>query len=54
MSLSTPVVSKSDAQRWREWQDHGVEGDRRRTVAMKWVMVTIAITLGALFARLWR
>ena len=54
MSSSAAGVSKSEAERWTEWQERGVDGDRRRAVAMKWVMVIIAITLGALFARLWR
>jgi hypothetical protein len=53
MSSPVPVPSTSDAQRWREWLERGVEGDRRRAVAMRWVMAFIAITLGALFARLW-
>jgi hypothetical protein len=52
MSSSAPVVSKSDAQRWMEWQNRDLDGNRRRAVAMKWVMAIIAITLGALFARL--
>lgn len=52
MSSSAPVVSKSDAQRWMEWQVRGQDGDRRRAVAVKWVMAIIAITLGALFGRL--
>lgn len=52
MSGSVPVEAKSDAQRWREWQDRGLDADRRRDVAMKWVMAVIAITLGLLFGRL--
>ena len=52
MSGSIPVVSKSEAERWREWQDRGLEDDRRRAVAMKWVMALIAVVLGALFGRL--
>jgi hypothetical protein len=52
MSSSAQVVSKSDAQRWTEWQDRALDGDRRRAVAMKWVMAIITITLGALFGRL--
>lgn len=52
MSSSGPLVSKSDAQRWIEWQDRGLDGDRRRAVTMKWVMALIALTLGALFGRL--
>ena len=52
MSSSAPVVSKTDAQRWSEWQDRGLDMDRRRSVAMKWVMALIAIALGALFGTL--
>jgi hypothetical protein len=52
MSSSAPVVVKSDAQRWSEWQDRGLDADRRRDVAMKWVMAIIAIALGVLFGRL--
>jgi hypothetical protein len=52
MSASAPIVPKSEAQRWREWQDRGLEGDRRRAVAMKWGLAILAITLGALFGRL--
>jgi len=47
MNSSARVVS-DDLQRWREWQDRGLQGDRRRAVAMKWVMALIAIMLGAL------
>jgi hypothetical protein len=49
---SAPVVVKSDAQRWSEWQDRGLDADRRRDVAMKWVMAILAIALGVLFGRL--
>ena len=52
MSSSAPVVSKSDAQRWLEWQERGLDRERRRAVAMKWVMALIAIALGALFGTL--
>jgi|SwirhisoilCB3_FD_contig_31_11712954_length_480_multi_3_in_0_out_0_2 hypothetical protein len=52
MSSSAPVVPQSEAQRWREWQDRGLDADRRRDVAMKWVMAIIAIALGVLFGRL--
>jgi hypothetical protein len=53
MSLPSTAPSPSDAQRWREWQERGRDGDRRRAVAMRWVMAIIAIMLGALFGRLW-
>ena len=49
---SAPVVSKSDEQRWIEWQVRGLESDRRRAVAMTWVMGIIAIALGALLGGL--
>jgi hypothetical protein len=52
MSSPPPVPSTSDALRWREWQERGLQGDRRRAVAMKWVMALIAIMLGALIGRL--
>ena len=52
MSSSVPVASKSDEQRWREWQDRGLEMDRRRNVRMTWVMAVLAIMLGALFGTL--
>jgi hypothetical protein len=52
MSSSAPVAPQSDAQRWRAWQDRGLDADRRRDVAMKWVMAIIAIALGVLFGRL--
>jgi len=52
MSASIAAVVPSDDQRWRDWQKRGVEGDRRRSVAMKWVMGLIAIGLGVLFSRL--
>jgi hypothetical protein len=51
MSASAPV--SSDAQRWMEWQDRGLDGDRRRAVAMRWVLAIIAITLAVLFGRAW-
>jgi len=38
------------AERWREWQARGLEGDRRRGVAMTWVMAAIAIALGVMFS----
>ena len=49
MNSSTSVVPKSDADRWREWQERGLARERRRAVKMKWVMALIAIALGALF-----
>jgi hypothetical protein len=52
MSSSATAPAKSDAQRWTEWQARGVDGDRRRAIAMTWVMAIIAIALGALFGRL--
>ena len=52
MSASIAAVVKSDDQRWRDWQNRGVEGDRRRAVAMKWVMAFLAIGLGVLFSGL--
>ena len=52
MSSSVPVPLKSDAERWTEWLGHGLDVDRRRAVAMRWVMAIIAITLGVLFGRL--
>jgi hypothetical protein len=52
MTSSALNVSTSEAERWMEWQNRGIEGDRRRAVAMKWVMAVIAIALGALFAQL--
>jgi hypothetical protein len=50
MSAPLTTVALSEAERWREWQNRGVEGDRRRGVAMRWVMGVIVIGLGALFA----
>ena len=52
MSASIAAVAQSDDQRWRDWQKRGLEGDRRRSVAMKWVMAVLAIALGVLFSRL--
>jgi hypothetical protein len=52
MSSPAPIVSKSEAQRWSEWQTRGLDNDRRRAVAMKWVMALTAIALGALFGTL--
>jgi hypothetical protein len=52
MSAPAVVVERSESQRWRDWQDRGAAGDRRRVVAMKWVMAVLAIVLGALFGRL--
>jgi hypothetical protein len=49
MSRSAPVASQSDEQRWIEWQSRGLDGDRRRAAAMKWIMAVIAIVLGAWF-----
>ena len=51
MGASAPVVAKSDAQRWMEWQNRGLEGDRRRAVAVKWVLVIVAIVIGTMFWR---
>ena len=52
MSTSIAAVVQSDDQRWREWQKRGLEGDRRRSVAMRWVMAVLAIGLGVLFSGL--
>jgi hypothetical protein len=52
MSAPIQAVAKSDAQRWLEWQNHGLAGDRRRVVAMRWVMAVLAIILGVMFGRL--
>jgi hypothetical protein len=52
MSASIAAVAQSEDQRWRDWQKRGLEGDRRRSVAMKWVMAALAIGLGVLFSRL--
>jgi hypothetical protein len=52
MSASTPAVTKSDAQRWLEWQNRGLAGDRRRGVAMKWGRAALAIMLGVMVGRL--
>jgi hypothetical protein len=52
MSSSATVVSMSDAQRWSEWQNRGLAGDRRLAVRMKYVMALLAIALGALFGTL--
>jgi hypothetical protein len=53
MSSPVPAPSMSDAQRWREWQQRGLDGDRRRSVAMRWVMAVIVIALGVMLGRLW-
>lgn len=52
--MSAPIyaVAKSDAERWLEWQNRGLAGDRRRVVAMRWVMAVLAIMLGVMFGRL--
>lgn len=50
MSASTPLVSTTDDERWIEWQARALEGDRRRAIAMKWVLGIIVLTVGALFA----
>jgi hypothetical protein len=52
MSNSIAAVAQSDDQRWRDWQKRGLEGDRRRSLAMKWVMAVLAIGLAVLFSRL--
>jgi hypothetical protein len=52
MSAPLTAVASSDDQRWREWQKSGVEGDRRRSIAMKWVMAVLALGLGVVFSRL--
>ena len=52
MNSSADTESKSDAQRWIEWQERGLDRERRRAVTMKWVMALIAIALGALFGTL--
>ena len=52
MSAPIAAVAQSDDQRWRDWQNRGREGDRRRAVTMKWVMGVLAIALGVLFAGL--
>jgi hypothetical protein len=51
MSSPAAAPSTSDAQRWSEWQARGLEGDRRRAGAVRWVIAIIAIALGALFVR---
>ena len=50
MSSPVPAPSKSDAQRWTEWMDRGLEGERRRSVAIKWVMGELALADGDLAA----
>jgi hypothetical protein len=53
--MSVPVmavVADSEARRWRAWQERGAADDRRRAVAMKWVLAIIAIILGGVFGRL--
>ena len=52
MSSPAPMVSISDEQRWSEWQNSGMVGDRRLAVRMKYVMALLAIALGALFGTL--
>jgi hypothetical protein len=52
MSAPLAAVARSDDQRWLDWQKSGVEGDRRRSVAMKWVMTVLVIALGVLFSGL--
>ena len=52
MSSPAPIVSKSEAQGWMEWEDRGLARDPRLAVTMKWVMALIAIALGALFGTL--
>jgi hypothetical protein len=50
--MSGPIAAmNSDAQRWRDWQERGVQGERRRAAAMRWVMVIAAIGLGVVFSR---
>ena len=53
MSSPARALSGNGAQRWIEWQERGLAGDRRRAVAMKWVMALTAIALGALTGRVW-
>ena len=50
MSSSPPLVSTTEEERWGEWQARGLAVDRRRAVAMTWVMGIIVVALGALFA----
>lgn len=52
MNMPTAAVERSDAQRWREWQERGLAGDRRRAVAMNWVVALLAVMLGAMLGRL--
>ena len=49
MNSLRPIASQSDAQRWMEWQARGLDGDRRRVVAMRWLLAIITIALGAAF-----
>jgi hypothetical protein len=53
MSSPAQAPSTSEAQRWREWQERGLEGDRRRAGAMRWVIAIIVLALGTLLGRLW-
>ena len=52
MSVPLVAVADSEDRRWRAWQERGAAGDRRRVVAVKWVLAIIAIILGGLFGRL--
>ena len=52
MTAPIAAAAQNDAQRWRDWQNRGLEGDRHRTVVMRWVMAIIAIALGVLFGGL--
>jgi hypothetical protein len=49
MSAPTSVAAQTDAQRWTAWQARGLAGDRRRAVAMRWVLAVITIALAAMF-----
>lgn len=52
MSAPLTAVAQDEARRWQQWQDRGFAGDRRRGVAMKWVMAALAIVLGVMFGAL--
>jgi hypothetical protein len=52
--MTAPIAAvESEAQRWRQWQDRGLTADRRRAVAMKWVLAAVvAVVLAAVFGGL--
>jgi hypothetical protein len=52
MSAPLAAVAPSEAQRWQDWLDRGVAGERRRTARMKGLLAILIVALSIVFGAL--